>query len=103
VPSFLAGDGYTFLADAIDGRGLGYDASYGTILGVVVAPRTSLNAKVIETRAVAGDGERPASRLLLASVSHLVGGDTPIDVGYKVSTGGGLNAHSIFLQGNFRW
>jgi hypothetical protein len=103
VPSFLAGDGYSFLADAINDRGLSYDVSYGTILGFVVAPRTSLNAKVIETRAVAGGGERPASRLLLASVSHLFGGDTPIDVGYKISTGGGINAHSIFLQGNFRF
>jgi hypothetical protein len=33
----------------------------------------------------------------------LIGGHTPIDFGYKVSKGGGLNAQSLFVQGNFRW
>jgi len=33
----------------------------------------------------------------------LIGGHTPIDFGYKVSKGGGLNAQSLFVQSNFRW
>ena len=103
VPSFLAGDGFTFLADAINERAIAYDVSYGTIVGFAVAPRTSLNARILETRGISSGGNRPASQLLLASVSHLFGDHTPIDVGYKVSTGGGLSTHSIFLQGNFRW
>ena len=40
---------------------------------------------------------------MLGSLSYLIGGHTPVDVGYKLSTGGGLVAHSVFLQGNYRW
>ena len=103
VPSFLVGDGYTFLADAVNERRIAYDVAYGTIVGYAVAPRTSLNVKILETRAIAPEADRPASRVVLASVSHLFGGDTPIDVGYKVVTGGGVDIRSVFLQGNFRW
>jgi hypothetical protein len=26
-----------------------------------------------------------------------------VDVGYKISTGGGVRAQSLFFQGNFSW
>jgi len=59
----------------------------------------------METRSIAPDPEwpRPPARLAMFSFSYLFGGVTPIDVGYKVSTTGGITAHSIFVQGNFRW
>jgi hypothetical protein len=103
VPGVFAGDDFAFVADAINERGIAYDLAYGTVLGYAAAERISLNAKILETRAVAAEGNRPASRMVLASVSYLVGGITPVDVGYKVSTAGGLNTHGIFLQGNFGW
>ena len=66
-------------------------------------PGTTLNAKALQTRTVAGSDGRARSRMLMASVSHLFGGVTPIDVGYKLATGGGLRAQSFFVQGNFAW
>ena len=41
--------------------------------------------------------------LLIVGMAYLIGGRTPIDFGYKVSKGGGLNAQSLFMQGNFRF
>ena len=39
----------------------------------------------------------------MGSVSYLVGGLTPVDVGYKVYTSGLMTSHSIFLQGYYGW
>jgi hypothetical protein len=103
VPLAIAGDELEFLAQVLNERGIAYDATYGGLVGVVIGPATTFNAKLFETRAVDGPGDRRPTRVLLASVSHLVGGLTPIDFGYKVLDGGGLEAHSIFFQGNFRW
>jgi hypothetical protein len=103
LPESFVGEDLGFLARALSDDDINFDASYGTVLGFIASERMSLNAKVLETRAVASDGERPTSRLFLASVSYLLGGVTPIDAGYKVTTGGGVKAQSVFVQGNFRW
>lgn len=103
MPAALVGDSLEFLASAYNDTGITYDAAYGGIVGVIVSPRASLNAKVLETRAVAGTGFRPPSRVALVGLSYLVGGHTPLDVGYKLSTGAGLTAHGLFVQGNYRW
>ena len=103
VPGAFIGDDFDFVADAINERKIAYDITYGTVLGYALTDRFSLNTKILETRAIAPEFVRPASRLVLAGVSYLAGGITPVDVGYKVATGGGLNAHAVYVQGNFGW
>jgi hypothetical protein len=103
VPTSLVGAGITDLARAINDTGILYDIAFGGVASVALSKRTSLNGKVLETRALGSAGTRSASHVLLGSVSYLIGGRTPVDIGYKLSTGGGLVAHSVFLQGNYRW
>jgi hypothetical protein len=104
VPSAIVGDDLEFLATAINNRDVMWDFSYGVLGGFLITERTSLNGKVLQTKPVnsAIADARPGSTIVMASISYLVGGLTPVDVGYKVSTGGGrVTAHSIFLQGYF--
>jgi hypothetical protein len=103
IPDAIVGEDFSFFADAVNERGIVYDATYGGLVGVVIGPGTTLNAKALETRGVAAPEGRAPSRMFMASVSHLFGGVTPIDVGYKLATGGGLRAQSFFVQGNFTW
>jgi hypothetical protein len=46
-------------------------------------------------------GFRPTLTTFMVSVSYLVGGLTPIDIGYKHTASGDITSHSIFVQGNF--
>jgi hypothetical protein len=105
VPSSLAGDSLAFVADAMNSRPVSYDLAYGGLVGFLTSERTSVNGRFMETRAVIEDAQwsRPPARLAMASFAYLIGGVTPMDVGYKISTVGGITAHSVFLQGNFRW
>jgi hypothetical protein len=103
VPPTLVGRDLEFLARTYNDVGITYDVAYGSILGVILSNRTSLNVKLMETRAVESTDLRPPSRVILAGLCYLVGGHTPVDFGYKLSTGGGLVSHSIFLQGNYRF
>ena len=103
VPSLLARDDLSWVTNAVGQRAIAYDLSYGGLAGLLVSERMSLNAKVMETRAVHSDRDRPPTRLLIVGMAYLIGGRTPIDFGYKVSKGGGLDAQGLFAQGNFRW
>jgi hypothetical protein len=101
------------LAREFNTREVIWDFSYGVLGGILVTERTSLNGKVLQTKpfgnlpppggegpALPGEG-RPVSTIVMGSVSYLVGGLTPVDVGYKVSTGDGITTQSVFLQGYF--
>ena len=103
IPGAFVSDDFAFLADSINARAVEYDVAYGTVLGYALGDRVSLNAKLMETRGISSEFERPASHLILAGVSYLVGGITPVDVGYKVSSSGNLDTRSLFLQGRFGW
>ena len=103
APSLLVGDDLSWATDAVRQRAIAYDLSYGGLAGFLVSERISLNAKTMETRAVHSERDVPPTRLLIVGMAYLIGGRTPIDFGYKVSRGGGLNAQSLFMQGNFRW
>jgi hypothetical protein len=89
----------------MNSRPVSYDLAYGGLVGFLTSERTSVNGRFMETRAVIEDAQwsRPPARLAMASFAYLIGGVTPMDVGYKISTVGGITAHSVFLQGNFRW
>jgi hypothetical protein len=103
LPAGFAGDDFDFLAEAINDTAITWDVTYGGLVGFLASDRISLNGKVLESRSLRSDGYQPAMRLVLGSMSYLVSGRTPVDVGYKISTGGGLKVQSLFLQGNFRW
>ena len=105
VPGGIVGDDLRFLADAVNSRGIAWDLGYGVVGGYALAARTTLNGKFLQTVPLGTPAaeDRPAPWLVIGSVSYLVGGHTPVDVGYKVSRARGLNAHSVFVQGYFGW
>jgi hypothetical protein len=102
VPTALVHDDLIDIARALD-KGLVFDVAYGGLAGVLLSKSTSLNAKLVETRPASGDDGRPSSRLFIASLSYLIGGHTPFDVGYRLSTTEGVRTQAIFVQGNYRW
>jgi len=103
VPTTLAGDGLEFLAEAINGRGIEYDLTYGGTVGVDTSPRTAVIAKYLETRTVKSEAERAPLKLGLFGLSYSVGPFSAIDFGYKISSTSGIRAQSLFAQGNFGW
>jgi hypothetical protein len=105
VPSRLAANNLRFVADAMNDRPMTWDIAYGGLVGFLSSEHSSINGRFMETRPVDGNAAwpRPPARLAMVSFSYLFGGTTPIDAGYKISTAGGIRAHSVFMQGNFRW
>jgi hypothetical protein len=105
VPGGIVGDDLRFLADAVNSRGIAWDLGYGVVGGYALFERTTLNGKFLQTVPVGTPAaeDRPAPWLVISSVSYLVGGHTPVDVGYKLSRARGLSAHSVFVQGYFGW
>jgi hypothetical protein len=102
--SFLPDSGdVKSLADAFNSRGIQWDLSYGVLAGYAINQRTSLNGKVLQTVPTASEFARPTLTTVMGSLSYLVGGLTPLDIGYKHSVSGDVSSHSIFLQGNFRF
>ena len=101
-----SGDGdLQSLADVINNKDVAWDHSYGALAGFAVTNRTSLNAKFLQTRPVevGVEARGPRTTIVMGSVSHLIGGVTPVDIGYKHTTSGGVRAHGIFVQGNYGW
>ncbi len=105
VPGGIVGDDLRFLADAVNSRGIAWDLGYGVVGGYALAERTTLNGKFLQTVPLGTPAaeDRPAPWLVIGSVSYLVGGHTPVDVGYKMSKARGMSAHSVFVQGYFGW
>jgi len=98
VPTGLVAHEMRMLADAVNDRGVAWDAAYGVVGGYALTSRTSLHTVPLGSPAVE---DRPAPWLVIGGVSYLVGGHTPVDVGYKLSRARGLDAHSVFVQGHF--
>jgi hypothetical protein len=103
VPSGFASDELRMLIDAVNDRGLAWDFGYGLVGGYALSDRTSVNGKFLQTAPIGTPAaeERPSPWLVIGSLSYLVGGHTPVDVGYKLSKARGFSAHSIFVQGYF--
>jgi hypothetical protein len=104
IPGSINGD-LQSLADMINRKDVAWDHSYGALGGFALTNRTSLNAKFLQTRPVevGVEARGPWTTIVMGSVSHLVGGLTPVDIGYKYTTAGGLRAHGVFVQGNYGW
>jgi hypothetical protein len=95
-------DGLSFLANAINARGILYDLSYGATAGVDVSSRTTLIVKFLENHPLASEFERPDSWLALSGLSYRFGLPS-VNAGYKYYSTAGLHSHSVFVMGNFNW
>ena len=95
-------DGLSFLANAINARGILYDLSYGATAGVDVSSRTTLIVKFLENHPLSSEFERPDSWLVLSGLSYRFGLPS-VNAGYKYYSTAGLHSHSVFVMGNFNW
>jgi hypothetical protein len=104
VPSTLTDDvdGLSFLANAINRRGILYDLSYGATAGVDTSSRTTLIVKFLQNQPLASDIARPESWLVLSGLSYRFGLPS-VNAGYKYYSTPGLHSHSVFVMGNFNW
>ena len=99
----IAADNLKFLADAVNDTPVAFDISFGVLGGYALTTRMSLNGKVVQTTPQESAGQaRANSTIVMGGVSYLVGGLTPIDVGYKVYRSGPMTSHSVYLAGAIR-
>jgi hypothetical protein len=106
IPDFVINDEFRFMADVVNRRDLDFNLTYGTILGFALSDHFSLNGKIIRNHSYPnGFGDDQISQtVILSSLSYLVGGLVPVDVGFKTAFGSkNTSANSLFIQGNFRW
>ena len=105
LPSALVDEEFRFVADVINERPLRWDLTYGGAAEVSVARQVVLGAKALQSRAVKSqfDAGR-TSQLLLVHLGYIVGGDSPLDFGYKFSSAGDrFKAHGLFMNANVQW
>ena len=96
------GDGLSFLANAINNRGILYDLSYGTTAGVDTSDRTTVVVKVLQNHPLTSEVYRPDSWLVMSGLSYKFGLPS-VNAGYKYYSTAGLHSHSVFVMGNFNW
>jgi hypothetical protein len=103
IPDPLIDEDFAFVAEEINERPLRWDFTYGGAAQFLVAPRVYVGAKFLQSMAVkSAFDEGRTSQLILANVGYLVGGDSPLDFGYRYSTGEQrYRAHAIFMNANF--
>jgi hypothetical protein len=96
------GNGLSFLADAINERGIQYDLSYGATAGFDTSSRTALIVKFLGNHPLSSSEVRPDSWLVLSGLSYRFGLPS-VNFGYKYYSTTGLHSHSVFAMGNFNW
>ena len=103
IPNALVDDDFEFVAQTINDRPLRWDFTYGGAVQYLVAPRVYVGGKLLQSAAVkSAIDEGRTSQLVLVNLAYLVGGDSPLDFGYRFSTGGErFRAHAIFMNANF--
>lgn len=102
IPAGLVPDDFEFVTRAINDRSIRWDLTYGAAYQYAVTPRVAVGGKALQTVPVKSSldaGRR--SQFLLLNVGYLVGGDSPLDFGYRYSTGGDrFDAHAFFMNAN---
>lgn len=103
IPSGLVPDDFEFVTSAINDRSIRWDLTYGAAYQYAVTPRVAVGAKALQSVPVKSSlDEGRRSQLLLLNFGYLVGGDSPLDFGYRYSGGGErFNAHAFFMNANF--
>jgi hypothetical protein len=101
------GDGDTFrsrFARALNRRGPDYDVTYGATFGFDTSVQTAVILKYVDTHSVQSEAtDRSGSRFVLAGLAYALAPGSTLTGGYRISTGSGMRAHSVFFQGNFGW
>jgi hypothetical protein len=103
IPLGLIGDDFDFVAQSINDRSMRWDLTYGGAVQYPLSEFWAIGAKLLQSASVKSSfGEGRTSQLLLVNLAYLVGGDRPIDFGYRFSSGGErYKAHGIFMNANF--
>jgi hypothetical protein len=103
IPSALVDEDFEFLVTSINERPLRWDLTFGGAIQYLLANRVSLGGKILQTAPVkSAVDEGRTSQLMMINLAYLVGGDSPVDFGYRFSTGGErYKAHGIFMNANF--
>jgi hypothetical protein len=103
IPLGLIGDDFELVARSFNDRSMRWDFTYGGAVQYPLSDLWAIGAKLLQSASVKSSlGEGRTSQLMLVSLAYLVGGDRPIDFGYRFSTGGErYKAHGIFMNANF--
>jgi hypothetical protein len=102
LPPVFSDEDLSFLAEAINDRGIQYDLSYGGTVGVDTSSRTTIIVKLFQNHPLSSSEVRPDSWQVLSGLSYRFGLPS-VNVGYKYYSTTGLHSHSVFAQGNFNW
>jgi hypothetical protein len=103
IPLGLIGDDFRFVAQSFNDRSMRWDLTYGGAVQYPLSDFWAIGAKLLQSASVKSplDSGR-TSQLMLVNLAYLVGGDRPIDFGYRFSRGGErYSAHGIFMNANF--
>ena len=105
IPSALISDDFEFVADVMNARPLRWDLTFGGAAQYLVAQKVSIGTKLLHSRMLNSEFDAGRkSHVVLVNVAYLVGGDSPVDFGYRFSTGGErYDARAIFMNANFTW
>jgi len=106
IPAFAINDELRFMADVVNRRDLDFNLTYGALVGFALSDYLSLNGKFVQNQFYPNgfEDDTKSQTVILSSLSYLVGGLVPVDVGYKTAFGSkSMSANSIFIQGNFNW
>jgi hypothetical protein len=104
IPLRMIDDGFQFVAEAVNDRSLRWDLTYGGTLQYSVSRAVAVGTQLLETRPIRDAVEGRTSHVVLANIIYLVGGDHPLNFGYKYSTAGDrYHAHGFFMNANIRW
>jgi hypothetical protein len=106
IPDFAINDEFHFMVDEVNQRDPDFNLTYGAILGFALSDYLSLNGKIVQNHSFPNgfDDSKTSQTIILSSISYLIGGLVPLDVGFKTAFGlKSISANSVFVQGNFRW
>ena len=106
IPEDALTDGFRPLAAVINDRGVRWDLTYGGTVEYKLSRSIGLGTQALETRSVSSpvDGAGVTSHVVIANIIFHLGGDDPLNFGYKYSsTGDPYSAHGFFMNANIRW
>lgn len=103
IPLAVIGDGFEFVAQAINDRALRWDFTYGGAAQYPLSDAWAVGAKLLQSASVKSERDQGrTSQLALINIAFVTGGNELFDFGYRYSSGGEhYQAHGIFMNANF--
>jgi hypothetical protein len=93
---------YAF-AEAVNGRGIEYDVTFGGLAQYDLTIKTSIVGKFAETRSLKSAVDRSAAHMIVGGIVYTLAPGASLNAGYKVTDFSSSTAHGIYFQGNFGW